>query len=1162
MNEHPTVAKPDHLKGRQGIIEAVRRELVGPSVGGHHLDLSGVVRFATREESWSPWRDAATGEEILKYQQPLGRYGIGVLYPIETRVDETGNVDQEDVEDVRDRPCEGVEVEPPRVSTTGGRTFGTDDDDYALSRANDYRPSCLGLTFLVDPLEVDLFAVRVTGGRYQPIRIVIPESGERRWWVRSPVGIDATFDVLDLRREGQRIHPRVDTTNLQGLDIQVVAHRRAWGSLSLVTVSLVNRTESLHDLGDETRGLAHASLSSLFQVQMKVEARRADGSGAILPYPAQDRELSHRDQEEESFDLLYRKHRTFAIGHGCAADWDDPEGRASVGWVRTEALPSYEAPSITPDIEEDGKKVTVSMARLAGLDVSMNPLAECADLIHRYRQWIDKKRKETEEIPKQYREAAWRHMEMCGISADRMEEGLRLLQSDGQVAKAFELANHAVLLQQLRTRETVREIDLDQSDRRFAFKELFSPPDWEEESDRGRWRPFQIAFFLAAIPSVAFSSHRDRSQVELIWFPTGGGKTEAYLGLSAFSMFLRRLRDPEDTGTEIIMRYTLRLLTTQQFLRASTLICAMEHLRNYHSEMLGKTRFTIGVWLGMSATPNSRNQAKKGLGRLRGRDSHRAENPFLLLRCPWCSAQMGPLIFPRRKRHRGPKVAGYEQEGDSVVFRCPDNTCEFSDTTLPIHVIDEDIYQDPPSMIIGTVDKFAQLTWQPPARALFGINPAGSRSSSPPGLIIQDELHLISGPLGSMVGLYEPLIEELCTDLRTDPAIRPKIISSTATIRRYEEQVGALYGRNRVALFPPPGLDADDSFFARYDRYPDGTLRPGRVYLGVYGRGLGSTQIAQVRVLAALLQAPNDLPEELRDPWWTLLTFFNSLRELGAAISLAHSNIPDYLETIRRRYGYDRDRKRRVRFLKELTGRIPQDQVPKAIEELSRPVGNEAVDFCLASNIIEVGIDIERLALLVVVGQPKSTSQYIQVTGRIGRRWRERPGLVITILHPSRPRDRSHFERFRSYHERLYAQVEPTSVTPFAPPVLSRALHGVLCGYVRQMGPVDVEPWPLPAGLISQATQMLNKRVQAADPDEMRRMTNLLDQRVEEWKMWERTEWSAPPWAGEDSNPLLRRAGAGDSASNKRKAWPTPTSLRDVDAECRFQITDAYTETV
>ncbi len=1158
MNGRPTEAKPDHLKGRRKIIEALRRELVGPSPGGQHLDLSALVRFATREESWSPWRDAATGEEILKYQQPLGRYGIGVLYPIETRVDETRNEDQEDV---ADGPYEGAEVEPPQVSTTGGRSFGADDDDFALSRANDYRPSCLGLTFLVDPSEVNHLAVRVTGGRYQPIRVVIPESGERRWWVRSPVGIDATFDMLDLRREGRRIDPRLDTTNLQGLDIQVVAHRRPWGPRSLVTVSIVNRTKPVDDLGDEHQGSPHANRSSLFQVQMKVDARKSDGSGAILPYPAQETELSHRDQEEESFDLLYRKHRTFAIGHGCAADWEDPEGRDAVGWIRTEALPRYEAPSITPDIEEDGRRVTVSMARLASLDVSEDPLAECADLIQRYRRWIDKKRKELEEIPKRYREAARRHMELCRISADRMEEGLRLLQSDRQVAMAFELANHAVLQQQLRTRETVREIGLDPSDRRFAFKELFSSPDWKEESNRGTWRPFQIAFFLAAIPSVAFPSHPDRSQVELIWFPTGGGKTEAYLGLSAFSMFLRRLRDPEDAGTEIIMRYTLRLLTTQQFLRASTLICAMEHLRKDRSEMLGEARFTIGVWLGMSATPNSRNQAKKRLGQLRGRDSHRAENPFLLLRCPWCSAQMGPLTLPRGKRHRSPKVAGYEQEGDSVVFRCPDNTCEFSDATLPIYVIDEDIYQDPPSMIIGTVDKFAQLTWQPPARALFGIDAEGSRSSSPPGLIIQDELHLISGPLGSMVGLYEPLIEELCTDRRTDPAIRPKIISSTATIRRYEEQVGALYGRDRVALFPPPGLDADDSFFARYDRYPDGTLRPGRVYLGVYGRGLGSTQIAQVRVLAALLQAANDLSEELRDPWWTLLAFFNSLRELGTAISLAHSNIPDYLETIRRRNGYDRDRKRRIRFLKELTGRIPQDQVPKAIEELSRPSGHGAVDFCLASNIIEVGIDIERLSLLTVVGQPKSTSQYIQVTGRIGRRWRERPGLVVTILHPSRPRDRSHFERFRSYHERLYAQVEPTSVTPFAPPVLSRALHGVLCGYVRQMGAVDVEPWPLPAGLISQAKQMLTRRVQVADPGEIHRMMTLLDQRIEEWKMWERTEWNTPPWGGESFNPLLRRAGEGDSASNKRKTWPTPTSLRDVDAECRFQITDAYTET-
>ncbi len=1146
----------DHVWGRQQVIRAVRRELVGPSPAGMPLDLSRPVKFAEWKESSSPWHDSATGEEILKYQRPLGRYGIGVLYPIEMPVDE---VDPEDEEELPDEDqLDPEESTFPKVSPAAATGTEADDDDFPLSRANDFRPSCMGLTFLVRPETVERMVARIEGGRYRPFLVEIGPD-KKTWWVRSPVSFDCEFDVGLLRRGVHKLEPEVRSIDAEGLDIRVTAHCRPWkdGSL-LVTVSIVNRTtlSRLHRQADLMSDAANRS--SLFQVQMKVDVCCSDGSGAVLPYPAQEASLHYRDSEEESFDLLYRKSRTFAIGHGCAADWEGGRSGDGVRWVGTEALPSYETPSITPDIEEGGKRINISMARLADQDRVAEPLEECRELIQRYRWWIKERSKEAEKLSQGHLMTARRHIEECKRAADRMEEGLRLLEEDEQVAEAFRLANHAVLLQQLRTRTTHRPIGLDPAGSRFVFDEPFSQLAWEDEPERGRWRPFQIAFVLAAIPSVVYPDHRDRTQVELIWFPTGGGKTEAYLGLSAFSMFLRRLRCPQDIGTDVIMRYTLRLLTTQQFLRASALICAMEYLRQDRPDLLGETRFTIGIWLGRAATPNSRDQAIKSLKALRS--NNRADNPFLLLRCPWCSAQMGPVYSRRKRNVRNQRVAGYEQEGNSVVFRCPDNTCDFYESTLPICVIDQDIYSDPPSMVIGTVDKFAQLTWQPMARAIFGIDQDGNRSWSPPSLIIQDELHLISGPLGSMVGLFESLIEALCTERGPQAGIRPKIISSTATIRRYEDQVLSLYGRNRVALFPPPGLDAEDSFFGRYDRYQDGTLRPGRIYLGVYGRGLGSAQIAQVRSLAALLQAAADLPEELRDPWWTLVAFFNSLRELGSTFSLAHSNIPDYLETLRRRYGHDTDQKRRIRFLKELTGRIPQDQVPKAIEELSRPSGSGAVDLCLASNIIEVGIDIERLSLLAVMGQPKSTSQYIQVTGRVGRRWRERPGLVVTIFHPSRPRDRSHFERFRSYHERLYAQVEPTSVTPFAPPVLSRALHGVLCGFVRQVGPDDIQPWPVPHALIKEAGEVLLKRVGLADPVETDRVKSLLDQRLREWEMWERTHWYSFPRRVESEKPLLRRSGENPSPEDKWRTWQTPTSLRHVDAECRLKVTDAYTQ--
>jgi hypothetical protein len=427
----------------------------------------------------------------------------------------------------------------------------------------------------------------------------------------------------------------------------------------------------------------------------------------------------------------------------------------------------------------------------------------------------------------------------------------------------------------------------------------------------------------------------------------------------------------------------------------------------------------------------------------------------------------------------------------------------------------------------------------------------------PPDLVIQDELHLISGPLGSLAGLYESLIDELCTDHRGGRDRRPKLVTSTATIRRSEQQIRGLYGRTASVLFPPRGLDADDSFFATYARDSNGTLQPGRLYVGIHGPGLGSLQTAQVRAFAALLQAGAALDREDRDPWWTLAVFFNSLRELGTSLSLLQSDIPDYLKVLRNRLGLRPEDLRPLWNILELTGRLRNDEIPKAIDELEIPAGGarRAVDICLASNIVEVGIDIDRLSLMAVVGQPKTTSQYIQVTGRIGRKWWESPGLVATIYSASKPRDRSHYEKFRTYHERLYAQVEPTSVTPFSPPVLDRALHAVLVAYVRQLGTEGAPPRPVPDDLISAAEELLLARVRIVDPAELENLGDVFQARYREWRRWRRIKWTQ---ASDGEIPLIRPAGSYATRAAARLSWPVPQSLRNVDAECRAEITLSY----
>jgi hypothetical protein len=370
-----------------------------------------------------------------------------------------------------------------------------------------------------------------------------------------------------------------------------------------------------------------------------------------------------------------------------------------------------------------------------------------------------------------------------------------------------------------------------------------------------------------------------------------------------------------------------------------------------------------------------------------------------------------------------------------------------------------------------------------------------------------------------------------------------------------------LYGRDRTSLFPPPGLDADNSFFARVDRLPDGNPKRGRIYVGVHAPGLGSLQTTQVRTFAALLQAPQPLQPSERDPWWTLLLFFNSLRELGTTLTLFQSDIPDLLKgAFQQRLGLDFKDVRKIRKMLELTGRLPGDEVAKAISTLEMPTDSRQglpVDVCLASNIIEVGVDIDRLSLMAVVGQPKTTSQYIQVTGRVGRK-ADRPGLIVTIYAASKPRDRSHFEKFRSYHERLYSQVEPTSVTPFSRPALDRAAHAVIASYVRQLGDTDQakRPYPFPETLFAEAVNIMDGRASFVDKDELEAFRSIVEKRRDEWQRWQRQKWSGS--LNNDDTPLLRSAGAYVTPEKARVSWPTPQTMRNVDAECQVEITQLY----
>lgn len=1133
----------------RAIIEtAVRRELFGPSLEeeptGKPVDCSTLtLTFPTKEESEGQFHDRNTLEEVLTRSDPLRRYGVGVLY--------SGGAAAPQADDpliIPGAPTTDYNPEkpPPEKRVRGGQDE-VDADDFDLADANRRKPSAMALSFKVRvPLEGAL-NVSVPGAYYDAIAVKTPER-ELKWWVRRPFTLEGRVNssvlLLDKKRTSILMtptiaHPKVEPRIQPAV---TVFTRPVPGEpdpeLRLITIAVVNNVTGT--------GPGNA----FFQVGFNAQALNGL---RIEPYP--DPEQPDSDEEEESIALLYRYQRTFAIGHGCAADWDEILGvdvaSPYVNRVTADAIPTYEVTSLTPDVFEenaDGSRTPVS--------VSMQELSENSDVgraqvdkvLSLYRQWIADRRSASADLPDRYKGAADRHMELCEAALERMVEGWHLVQSDTLAARAFQLANEAMLYQQLRSRLPLRNVIYGKDK---VYRAEGPHPDPTPDDRSGRWRAFQIGFVLASLPELVRPMHRNRSLVDLIYFPTGGGKTEAYLGASAISLIARRLRDKADTGTDTLMRYTLRLLTAQQFLRASSLICVLEDIRSSIKEELGTAPFGIGVWLGGDSTPNNWKSAHRSIKTL-WRDYY-APNQFLLLKCPWCGTKMGPV-----RRAKGQDTPGYVWTGTKLVFRCIDDLCRFGGgkNSLPVHVVDEDIYAARPSIVIGTVDKFATMAWQPAAGKLFGLSDDGERTYSPPNLIIQDELHLISGPLGSMVGLYEAIIDDLTTDRRGSTPVPAKIIASTATARRYNEQIKGLFGRDDVALFPPHGLEEGHSFFAEPATTPTGKLAPGRRYMGIMSPSLGSTQTVQVRVAAATLQAAPRIPDiEDRDAYWTNLNFLNSLRELGNTVSLLESDIPDYLVGIQRRDGIT---PRWPGNTMELTSRRRSDEIPKAIEELQvRLPSSDCIDICLASNIIEVGVDIDRLGLMTIVGQPKTTAQYIQVSGRVGRN-QKAPGLVLTVYGANKPRDRSHYERFRTYHQQLYAQVEPTSVTSFAEPVLKRALHSAAISRMRQLSPA-LKPHPFPEREFEESIALLRARAENVDPGELATFDHWVGLRAREWRFGERTVWAATTFFnGDTKQGLMRPAGELADPDNIGVTWDTPMSMRSVDAECQVRVTTAY----
>lgn len=1123
---------------RSDIVEFLRRELIGPDPRPEHMHFNH-------------------GDEVLRPQDPPRlRYSAGVLFPGRAHVNEQENAAGDEVELAESGPPEGDEPE----DTTAGIGSGDADDntEHEVNRANEFLPSAMGLTALVRlPKRLK---VTVRAARYEKRAVpgVGKQDKEGKWQphhyrnaVAPPaVEIDCTTltPAKPLTQEFSLPTGGADTKLSLHIYSRPYARATDMARDRIVTFTLINRTTM--------SGTSPKDSECFFQCEFTVEG--ADESTCFLEYPA--REALGSDEEEQSLRLLYRHRKTFAVGHGCAAGWPDTEASAA-SQITTDTLPGYEIKPILP-------------REIGGLELSMRQLSDkddaaaiqtCERLAKEYEKWLEQQAGVIAEatFPAEHRQAAHRHLTLCRACHKRIVDGIQLLATDADTRQAFAWMNRAMLQQQLhynlaanQRRGWVKTAGVLSLEKPFQAPDSNNPP-----NGKGLWRPFQLAFVLMNLRAISQRDSPDRATVDLIWFPTGGGKTEAYLGLTAFTIFRRRLFDAQDAGTAILMRYTLRLLTTQQFQRAASLICACELIRRQNEARLGNIRISIGLWVGQSVTSNRNREAVSDLNAI-----HRNGKPnrFVVLTCPWCGAEMGPVEFGNAYQAKG-----YRRNGLRVVFRCEDPGCDFHDSRdLPLLVVDEAIYEERPTLLIGTVDKFAMLPWYPEARRLFGLD--NVRPFSPPELIIQDELHLISGALGSMVGMYESTIDALCRHDPNGKRLPAKIVASTATICQAPSQVQSLYARD-VFLFPPQGLRAGDSFFAEettHDR--EGEPLPGRLYIGVFGSALSSHVTAQVRVMSALLQSvkcvPAPTPNAL-DPYWTLMAYFNSLRELGHAATLIRADIREHLNAVWDRLGIRKpaagtngpDLRRFINRDLELTSRIQSSEITNVLQQLFNqfPETDERrpVDVCLATNMIQVGLDVPRLGLMTIVGQPKTTSEYIQATSRVGRDAKG-PGLVVTVFNPGKPRDRSHFEHFRSYHQSIYRWVEPTSVTPFAVPVRERALHAQLVTLVRYWGDPALRDNPSPPPndpLLNRIRDMLIQRIQQVDAGESARADQMLADLIARWRS------VLPPIYGHfgpppQETPLMFPSGTEPRALWANRSKATPSSMRNVDAGCDAEV--------
>lgn len=900
----------------------------------------------------------------------------------------------------------------------------------------------------------------------------------------------------------------------------------------------------------------------LFQTKVSVE------NIFLRPYKSQS-ELHPFDEEQNEINFIYRDIKSYGVGHNCSVQWDDSFKPNS---IQTAFMPDRIVYGMKNDFTKedfptdfDDLNKCLEVKQLSHFNDDKQGIINSLKLfVSLYKNWIKAQQTSTNSFQGEEKKIAQKLVHRQEENHKRLIKGIEILDKDqnGEF-HCFQLANTAMFIQMIIS-----------NDRRFGNKERHLTDDVEkaeynslkffedyndwafinpDKPEPPRYRPFQLAFMLLSIEGIVDENSDDRKNlVDLIWFPTGGGKTEAYLAVAAFTILWRRMSNDSVTskGTSILMRYTLRLLTSQQFERASRLILALEFLRRNFKEKLHEEKISIGLWVGEGASPNQIQDANKivedATGNFEKADQYTSR--LQLTACPWCGTKLV-------SRTANGWTHGYDCQAGTqgyFYFKCVNNNCAFHASRLPIQVVDEMLYKQPPTLLFATVDKFAILASQKEGATHMFFN--SFNDSLPPDLIIQDELHLISGPLGSIVGLFESVVDYLCSKGNR----KPKIISSTATTRNTSHQISELYAGKQVNIFPPSGISYSDSFFAKE------TISK-RKYVGFLPTGKTgiNTQLWMLPyLLFTRIKLFNENELNAFNLYWTVVSYYNSLKDVGKIYNKTNDEIQINTNVLfYRHFGNNSALRYLIRDIDsrslELTSRIESNNIKATLKRLEDSFSTEAsqkgneyvkdgLDLVLASNMISVGIDVSRLNVMLVNGMPRNIAEYIQASSRVGRR---HDGIVFTLFNPNQARDKSYFENFNSFHQAYYKFVEPLSVTPFTENTIRKMLTTIFVAFMRNSV----------SGLTknSEAKHFEPEMAEGFKTYITTRFGNsdylnaLLDDLIKSWSAKKNrinnlTYTTLLKKTSTDVNPF-------------EEIWLTMNSLRDIDTETYYRINDLQT---